>query len=77
MRLATLLWSMRAMTVAVIDMIASLLRKRTNNPDLTLAQVLEGGTWGTGRVVAARLGPIQSPPIRYIADVILGYVQWS
>lgn len=59
---------MRAMTVAVIDIIASLLRKRTNNPDLTLAQVLEGGTWGAGRVIAARLRADQSPPIRYIAD---------
>jgi hypothetical protein len=35
----------RAMTVATLDRIAVEVRKQLNLPDLTLAQVLQGGTW--------------------------------
>lgn len=35
----------RAMTVATLDRIAVEVRKQLNLPNLTLAQVLQGGTW--------------------------------
>ena len=45
----------RALTVALLDELAVLVRKRLDMPDLPLACVLEGGTWAAGRQFAQRL----------------------
>ena len=42
----------RALTVALIDELAPLVRSRLNEPDLPLACMLEGGTWAAGRELA-------------------------
>ena len=45
----------RALTVALIDELAPLVRARLRLPDLPLACVLEGGTWAAGRELAQEL----------------------
>ena len=47
----------RALTVALLDRIADLVRARLDVPvaDFPLAKVLEGGTWATGRRLARAL----------------------
>ncbi|HEY5852874.1 MAG TPA: DUF1688 family protein, partial [Aldersonia sp.] len=45
----------RALTVALLDELAVLVRKRLDVPELPLACVLEGGTWAAGRQFAQRL----------------------
>ncbi len=47
----------RALTVALLDELADLVRDRlgTDSTTMPLACVLEGGTWAAGRVLAARL----------------------
>ncbi|WP_158168776.1 URC4/urg3 family protein [Mycolicibacterium smegmatis] len=45
----------RALTVALLDEIAPLVRELLGVPDLPLACVLEGGTWAAGRALAQRL----------------------
>ncbi|WP_020409115.1 DUF1688 family protein [Hahella ganghwensis] len=61
---------LRAMTVAVIDELASLINERLTGQGitLTLAQVLEGGTWTAGRKLAFARTPSGNPPIKYKAD---------
>jgi len=57
----------RALTVALIDVIADLVRSRLEMPQLPLAAVLEGGTWAAGRELAfARRGG--EPPLAIISD---------
>jgi hypothetical protein len=60
----------RALTVVLIDQIASELRKRMGvSPEaLPLAAVLEGGTWHAGRATAKALRADGSPPIRVRLD---------
>lgn len=65
----------RAMTVALLDRIAPLVMERlatsTNQPDLTIsmAQILEAGTWKAGRELAAKLRPeTRSSPILVESD---------
>lgn len=55
----------RALTVVLIDHVATELRRRLglNATQLPLASVLEGGTWRAGRVVAAAARPNGPPPI--------------
>ena len=59
----------RALTVALLDELAPLVRKRLGVADdaMPLACVLEGGTWAAGRVLAQRLrgGP---PPLDIKSD---------
>lgn len=45
----------RALTVALLDEIAPLVRELLGAPELPLACVLEGGTWAAGRALAQRL----------------------
>jgi len=45
----------RALTVALIDELAPLVRGRLGFPELPLACVLEGGTWAAGRELAQEL----------------------
>jgi hypothetical protein len=59
----------RALTVALLDELAPLVRDRlgVDADELPLACVLEGGTWATGRVLAQRLrGGL--PPLAIVSD---------
>lgn len=60
----------RALTVALLDRVATSVRERLGASPLQmpLACVLEGGTWAAGRAVAGRLRPGGVPPIRIEAD---------
>ncbi|MGA5538373.1 URC4/urg3 family protein [Mycolicibacterium nivoides] len=57
----------RALTVALLDELAPLVRHELAAPRLPLACVLEGGTWATGRALAARLRDGR-PPLSIISD---------
>lgn len=57
----------RALTVALLDRLAPLVRERLGVRDLPLASILEGGTWVAGRRLAdERRGG--APPIRIDSD---------
>ena len=60
----------RALTVALLDEIAVLIRERRGLPidDFPLARVLEGGTWAAGRRLARDRRPDGSPPIAVVSD---------
>ncbi|MET7247558.1 URC4/urg3 family protein [Methylobacterium sp. EM32] len=61
----------RALTVALLDRLAPLVRERLDieDPaDLPLAKVLEGGTWATGRRLAKSLRPEGAPPLSIASD---------
>ncbi|KAG0329266.1 hypothetical protein BGZ99_002815 [Dissophora globulifera] len=59
----------RAMTVATLDLIAEEVRKQLGLPNLTLAQVLQGGTWNAGREIASVSRPnTKGPPIAILSD---------
>ncbi|HEY4138080.1 MAG TPA: URC4/urg3 family protein [Casimicrobiaceae bacterium] len=57
----------RALTVALIDELAPLVRGRLAFPELPLACVLEGGTWGAGRDLAQELRD-GAPPFAIRSD---------
>ncbi|KAF9582439.1 hypothetical protein BGW38_000211 [Lunasporangiospora selenospora] len=59
----------RAMTVATLDRIAQEVRTLLALPTLTLAQVLQGGTWNAGREIASVSRPnTKGPPIAILSD---------
>jgi hypothetical protein len=60
----------RALTVALIDRVADLVRERLGKTveELPLGRILEGGTWAAGREVAAERRPGGGPPIRIASD---------
>jgi hypothetical protein len=61
----------RALTVALIDLVAQGVRERLGlKPhELPLAKILEAGTWKAGREVAAKLRPeTKGPPIEIESD---------
>ncbi len=60
----------RALTIALLDEIAPLVRKQLglNAVTFPLAKVLEGGTWQTGRQLARARRPDGRPPIRLASD---------
>jgi len=60
----------RALTVALLDRVAERVRDKLGKTpvELPLSNILEGGTWATGRVVAARLRAGGGPPIRIKSD---------
>jgi hypothetical protein len=58
----------RALTVALIDLVAAEVRAYLGRPELSLGQVLEGGTWRAGRELAAQLRPEAAPPFRVASD---------
>jgi hypothetical protein len=60
----------RAMTVALLDRMAPLVRERLGVPaaDFPLARMLEGGSWAAGRALAAELRPGGGPPLTIISD---------
>ena len=59
----------RALTVALLDEIADQVRLKLEQPDLELAQILQGGTWAAGRILAAeKRGPLAPPPLKIESD---------
>lgn len=60
----------RAMTVALLDRMAPLVRERlgVSEADFPLARMLEGGSWAAGRRVAAERRPDGGPPFNIISD---------
>ncbi len=60
----------RALTVALLDRLAPLVRRRLGMDEdtLPLARILEGGTWSAGRRIAAEKRANGGPPIRVNSD---------
>lgn len=60
----------RALTVALLDRLAPLVRERlgVSAEAFPLARVLEGGSWAAGRRLARQKRPDASPPIAVISD---------
>jgi hypothetical protein len=67
---STLVVEWRALTVALLDRVADVLRHRLNMDatSLPLAKVLEGGTWSAGRSIAREKRADGSPPLKVISD---------
>ena len=66
----TLVVGWRALTVALLDKIAPMVRERlgVSAEAFPLARVLEGGTWAAGRRIAKALRADGGPPIAVISD---------
>jgi hypothetical protein len=58
----------RALTVALLDELAPKVRERLGAPALPLACMLEGGSWATGRQIAAERRPGGAPPVTIDSD---------
>ena len=60
----------RALTVALLDEVATLVRERLGKTadELPLACILEGGTWAAGREIAKELRGDGSPPLKIESD---------
>lgn len=59
----------RAMTLALIDKLYSMVLSRMDGVHLTMAQLLEAGTWKSGREIAAQRRPeTKSSPILIESD---------
>src|SRR5882672_2577129 len=67
---STLVVEWRALTVALLDRLAALVRQRLGRDanQLPLTKILQGGTWAAGRAIARRLRPDGSPPLQVISD---------
>jgi hypothetical protein len=67
---STLVVEWRALTVALLDRIAALIRERRGLTidEFPLARVLEGGTWAAGRLLARDKRLDGSPPIAVESD---------
>jgi Protein of unknown function (DUF1688) len=67
---ATLVVEWRALTVALLDRLAGLVRQRLGRDarQLPLPKILQGGTWAAGRAIAGQLRPGGGPPLRVISD---------
>lgn len=65
---ATVEW--RALTVALIDILADEVRARLKRSaeELPLASILQGGTWAAGRAIAKEKRPGGPPPIEIESD---------
>lgn len=60
----------RALTVALLDELATLVRARLGREasELPLVKVLEGGTWAAGRRAARERRPAGGPPLAVVSD---------
>ena len=60
----------RALTVALLDRLAEIVRARlgADAVSLPLARVLQGGTWAAGRAIARARRADGAPPIKVISD---------
>src|SRR5262249_29203399 len=59
----------RALTVALLDRLADVVRKKLNmdRESLPLARILQGGTWTAGRTVAKQKRADGGPPLKIIS----------
>ncbi len=60
----------RALTVALLDRLASRVRERLGKTaeEFPLARILEGGSWAAGREIARERRPDGAPPLTVITD---------
>jgi hypothetical protein len=60
----------RALTVALLDRLAEIVRARLDmdRETLPLAKILQGGTWSAGRAIARKLRADGGPPLKVISD---------
>ena len=60
----------RALTVALLDRLADIMRQRLgmDRRSLPLAKILQGGTWTAGRTIAKQLRPDGGPPLKIVSD---------
>ena len=58
----------RALTVSLLDEVADRVRVLLERPELKLAEILEGGTWAAGRVLAFARTPAGTPPLHLESD---------
>jgi hypothetical protein len=60
----------RALTVALLDRLAEIVRHRLgmDRQTLPLAKILQGGTWTAGRTIAKKLRPGGGPPLKVVSD---------
>jgi hypothetical protein len=58
----------RALTVALLDRLAPMLRIRLGAAELPLARLLQGGTWDAGRRIARERRADGSPPLVVLSD---------
>ena len=60
----------RALTVALLDRIAALVRCHLDRSaaEMPLARVLQGGTWAAARAIAEQRRPGGGPPLHVISD---------
>jgi hypothetical protein len=67
---STLVVEWRALTVALLDRLAALVRQRFGRDadQLPLPKILQGGSWAAGRAIARRLRVDGSPPLQVISD---------
>ena len=67
---APLVVAWRALTVALIDVLAERVRQKlgVDAARFPLAKVLQGGTWAAGRAIAREHRADGSPPLRVISD---------
>jgi hypothetical protein len=67
---APLVVGWRALTIALLDRLAPLVRERLGlTPrQFPLASMLEGGTWAAGRIIASALRADGGPPIHILSD---------
>jgi hypothetical protein len=67
---STLVVEWRALTVALLDRLAGLVRQRLGRDarQLPLPKILQGGTWAAGRAIAQRLRADGSPPLHVMSD---------
>lgn len=67
---AELIVEWRALTVALLDRIAVIVRGKLGRTEetLPLASILEGGTWSAGRRIAAELRDGGPPPLIIVSD---------
>jgi hypothetical protein len=67
---STLVVEWRALTVALLDRIAEMVRRRLGKDatSFPLAKILQGGTWAAGREIARARRADGSPPIKVVSD---------
>jgi len=60
----------RALTVALLDHLADVVRARLkmDRQALPLARILQGGTWTAGRDIAKKMRPDGGPPLKIVSD---------
>ena len=67
---STLVVEWRALTVALLDRLADLVRQRLGKDaaSFPLARILQGGTWAAGRAIAYQRRADGAPPLKVVSD---------